>query len=241
MDPEVTSAVRVSALAPMRKRDPLALLRLFHLVSPALPVGAYAYSQGLEYAIHAGWVRDEESTLEWLLGIARFGVGTLDLPILQRLSLAWRAGDLEDVRCWNAQLLASRESSELRAEDVHLGRSLARVLVQLELPEARGWQERTPTYATMFSLAGERWQIDVAEVLHGYLWAWCENQMLAAIKLVPLGQSAGQRLLHRLMGQIPAIVERAQALPLEDIGVGAVAQAFASACHESQYTRLFRS
>jgi len=113
--------------------------------------------------------------------------------------------------------------------------------VELDLPEARAWQDESPVYATMFSLAGVRWQIDGGDVLRGYLWAWCENQMLAAIKLVPLGQSAGQRLLHRLSGHIPAIVERALALGECDIGVGTVSQALASARHESQYTRLFRS
>jgi hypothetical protein len=114
--------------------DPHALLRLFHLVSPALPVGAYAYSQGLEYAVHAGWIRDEAGTLAWLEGLSSRAVGTLDLPILYRLQRAWQAGDLSAVDRWNAQLLASRETAELRAEDLHLGGALARVLIQLEVP-----------------------------------------------------------------------------------------------------------
>ncbi len=240
-DTEAGPVARMTTLRRPAGRDPVALLRLFHLVSPALPVGAYAYSQGLEYANHAGWVCDEVTTLNWLLGIARFGVGTLDLPVLQRLTEAWTADDVESVRRWNAHLYASRETLELRAEDVHLGRSLARVLVELGLPEARAWQQRSPVYATMFSLAGARWQIDCGDVLRGYLWSWCENQVLAAIKLVPLGQSAGQRLLHRLSGEIPAIVDQAQQIADGDIGVSTVSQALASARHETQYSRLFRS
>jgi urease accessory protein len=223
------------------KADPHALLRLCHLVSPALPVGAYAYSQGLEFAVHAGWVTDEASALEWLQGLSRCAVGTLDLPILLRLLRAWRAGHDAQVRDWTAQLIAARETSELRAEDVHLGRALARVLVQLDIPEAARWHRTQPAFATLFALAAARWQIDAADALRGYLWAWTENQVLAAVKLVPLGQSAGQRLLHRLITLMPAIVERAEALADQDIGVGVVSQAMASSLHESQYTRLFRS
>ena len=222
-------------------RDPLALLRLCHLVSPALPVGAYAYSQGLEYAVHAGWVHDEASTLDWLSGLSQHALGTLDLPLLLRLQRAWSAGDLPAVRAWSAQLIAARETAELRAEELHLGRALARVLVELEIGEAADWQQAEPAFATMFSLAAARWDIGAADTLAGYLWAWSENQVLAAVKLVPLGQSAGQRLLHRLTAAMPAIVERAQAVADEAIGVGTVSQVFASALHESQYTRLFRS
>lgn len=232
---------RLNSAAGVSARTPLALLRLFHLVSPALPVGAYAYSQGLEYATHAGWVHDEATTLAWLEGLAAAGLGTLDLPLLRRLHAAWSAGDERAVRHWNAQLLAARETSELRAEELHLGRSLARVLVELELPEAAPWQRESPAFATMFSLAAVRWHIEAADALHGYLWSWCENQLLAAVKLVPLGQSSGQRVLHRLCAGLPAIAARALRLDEADIGVGTVSQALASAWHETQYTRLFRS
>jgi urease accessory protein len=222
-------------------RDPHALLRLCHLVSPALPVGAYAYSQGLEYAVHAGWVHDEPTTLEWLQGVSHSGLGTLDLPILLRLHRAWSAPDMSAVRHWNAQLIASRETSELRAEELHLGHALARVLIELEIGEAGDWQHSASAFATLFSLAAVRWHIEAGDALRGYLWAWSENQVLAAVKLVPLGQSAGQRLLHRLTAAMPAIVERAHTLADDAIGVGTVSQAHASALHESQYSRLFRS
>jgi len=244
MDTESGAASRIRRLnlpAAASARDPLALVRLLHLVSPALPVGAYAYSQGLEYANHAGWIHDEATTLAWLQGLAEFGVGTLDLPILARLHAAWSVADEGAVRDWNAQLLASRETSELRAEELHLGRSLARVLVELQIPEAGAWIHARAAYATLFSLAAVRWQIEPGDALRGYLWSWCENQVLAALKLVPLGQSAGQRLLHRLSGAIPLIIERAEALADSDIGIATVSQAQASARHESQYTRLFRS
>jgi len=237
----LTATATATVTTTSTERDPHALLRLCHLVSPALPVGAYAYSQGLEYAVHAGWVRDEATTLEWLQGLSAAGIGTLDLPILLRLHAAWSTDDAAEVRRWNAHLVAARESAELRAEELHLGVALARVLVELEIGEAGEWQRAAPAFATLFSLAAVRWRIDAGDTLRGYLWAWTENQVLAAVKLVPLGQSAGQRLLHRLTAAMPAIVERALVLDDEAIGVGTVSQALASALHESQYTRLFRS
>jgi urease accessory protein len=223
------------------RRGGHALLRLCHLVSPALPVGAYAYSQALEYAVHAGWVRNEAETLDWLRGLARHGIGTLDLPVLWRLHRAWCDRDVASVRIWDARLLAARETAELRAEDRHLGAALARVLVELEVVEARDWLEAAPAFATLFALAASGWQISAEEALLGYLWSWSENQVLAAVKLVPLGQSAGQRLLHRLIDEMPSTVAHAMAVRDEDIGVGTWSQTLGSALHEEQYTRLFRS
>jgi len=176
-----------------------------------------------------------------LQGLAHRGPGSLDLPILHRLLTAWCADDAVAVGAWNAQLLAARETAELRAEERHLGQALARVLVELGLQEAQPWRGVDAAYATLFGLAAARWQIPARAALGGYLWAWSENQVLAAVKSIPLGQSAGQRLLRRLADAIPAIVDQALAMPDEAIGVGVVSPALASALHESQYSRLFRS
>jgi urease accessory protein len=217
------------------------LLRLCHLVSPALPVGAYAYSQGLEYAVHAGWVCDEDSTLEWIAGLSQRAVGSLDLPILWRLYQAWQGADMDRVEHWSARLIAARETAELRAEERHLGQALLRVLPELDLPEARDWSRKDPAFLTLFSLAAVRWDIPATATLAGFLWAWSENQVLAALKLVPLGQSAGQRVLNCLTQTLPDVVARAQRLEDAEIGVGAMAQSLGSALHELQETRLFRS
>jgi urease accessory protein len=221
--------------------DPTALLRLFHLVSPALPVGAYAYSQGLEYAVHAGWVQDESSALDWLRGLSRHALATLDLPILLRLVRAWELGDRAALASWTAHLMAARETSELRAEELHLGRALARILGELGLEDASSWRESRPAFATMFALAAVRWGIGASDAMRGYLWTWTENQVLAAVRLVPLGQTAGQRLLHQLTDDMPELLARAQGTDDAAIGSSAAAQWFASAAHETQYTRLFRS
>ncbi len=240
----MTPMLRMTAITAARAATaikPHALLRLCHLVSPALPVGAYAYSQGLEYAVQAGWVHDEASALEWLEGLSSHAIGTLDLPILLRLHRAWSVPDHAAIAHWDAQLLSARESAELRAEERHLGQALARVLLELELSEVRSWLELSPCFATLFSLAAVRWDIPELEASSGYLWAWSENQVLAAVKLVPLGQSAGQRLLYRLSMAMPAIVERSRSIDDAGIGVGVVSQGLASALHETQYSRLFRS
>ncbi len=219
-----------------------ALLRLCQLVSPALPIGSYNFSQGLEYAVHAGWVKDERSALEWVGGLARHAIGTLDLPILIRMHRAWSLSDREAVIRWSRFLIAARETRELRAEDQHLGRSLAKVLADLDVTTARSWLTREDTsFATMFALASVHWGITEHPCACGYLWSWAENQVLAAVKSVPLGQSAGQRMLDALIRDIPQIATQAAKLSDDDIGSSAPLHLIASAAHETQYTRLFRS
>lgn len=220
---------------------PLQMLRLLHLASPALPVGAFHFSQGLEYAVDVGWVTDEASALAWIAGLASGAVATLDLPVLARLHAAWSRGDDAAVAAWNAQLIAMRETAESRAEDLHMGSALSKVLVDLDVPLPAFLNTDTATYATLFALACSRWEVAVGDTLQAYAWAWAETQVLAAVKLVPLGQRAGQRMLHRLIPILFDGAARAMTRTDEDIGVSGVMQVFASARHETQYTRLFRS
>jgi len=220
----------------------LALLRHMQLVSPALPVGAYAYSQGLEQPVHLEWITNEAQAAEWIAGVLENGLARIDAPVLVRLHAAWSAQDLEQVAYWNQFLHACRESAELQAEDRTLARALTRLLVDLGVTEAKPFaaQERS-TFATLFALAAVQWKIPVVHCVQGYLWSWAENQVAAAIKLVPLGQTAGQRILLRLGERIPQLAR--QALTFDDDDIGQVMQglAMASAWHETQYSRLFRS
>lgn len=226
----------------MTERDGVALLRLLQLVSPALPVGAYAYSQGLEPAVAAGWVRDEVSLRDWLFGVLEHNLYRLDLPVLGQLHRAWTGQDSVTVARWAAFLVAMRESAELQAEDRHLGLALARLLVELDIPEAKAWLTHSDvSWPVMFALAAARWEIPLAQARYGYLWAWCENQVAAAIKLMPLGQTAGQRILSDCARRIPALLAVYAELPEADIGQLSPGLAIASAQHETQYTRLFRS
>lgn len=221
---------------------PLALLRLLQLASPALPIGAFNFSQGMEYAIEAGWVRDEEGARSWIAGLMRHGVGTMDVPMLARLHNAWSAGDTAAVRTLSARLLASRETAELREEDRHLGRALARVLTGIGMSGADAWQRSdTATFATLFSLAAVQERVPPLACAIAYLWTWCENQVIAAVKLLPLGQSAGQRMLESLRQDMPEICDTALRMADDDIGTATPGLCMASCHHESQYTRLFRS
>lgn len=219
-----------------------ALLRLMRLTSPALPVGAYAYSQGLEWAVEQGWVRDEASAGGWMQGVLSHTLCQLDIPVLARLYAAWQRQDEQALEYWSAFLAASRESAELQCEDRQLGMALARLLGESGMAEAEKWtMHPRASFANLFALATLRWEIALPEACLGYLWAWSENQAAAAMKLVPLGQNAGQRLLVRVITIIPGVVQGG--LRVEDDGIGAFAPglALASARHETQYTRLFRS
>ncbi len=222
--------------------DPLARLRLWQLISPALPVGAFAWSQGQEYAVESGWIRDEAGAAAWIGGLLRHALAQQDVPVFARCHAAWQHNDAEAAAHWNRRLLAMRESAELREEDRQLGAALARLLTDLGVEEAEAWTAGAPvSFACMFALAAAHWRVPLEEAAQGYLWAWCENQVAAAIKLIPLGQTAGQRLLSELIDHIPAAAARGLEVTDEDIGFSAPGVALASALHETQYTRLFRS
>ena len=225
-------------------QDPLHLLRLLQLASPTLPVGAYSYSQGLEYAVEAGIVRDEATAARWIEDVLRFSVSTFDAPCLLAMMEAVHAGDANGLAHWNAWYLASRESAELRAETVQLGHSLVRVLTQLpDMPSSlvRSAQALTePSYPCAWACAAYAFDLPKAAALAAYLWAWLENQVLAAVKLVPLGQSAGQRILYRL-GQVVSELSAQPATDASQWTNFAPGLALASVAHETQYTRLFRS
>lgn len=220
----------------------LSLLRLMQLISPGLPIGIYSYSQGLERAIEDGWITNSAETEEWLCGLLQNNMCRLDAPYLARLYDAWQLTDYKAVDYWTAQLYASRETSELRAEDRQTGQALARLLIKLNIPDAENWLRRSDaTLATLFSLAAVHWQIAKHETLAGYLWGWLENQVLCAVKLIPLGQVAGQQLLLRMAERLPTTLELSLSLTDQELGGSAFGLALASSRHEVQYSRLFRS
>jgi urease accessory protein len=222
--------------------DPLALLRLLQLASPALPVGAFNFSQGLEYAVEKGWVNDGPQVSRWILGVAQHSVVTLDLPLLLRMHAAWESQDTARARQLSRELIAARETQELRAEERHMGQALAKILVEFGIPAARDWQrEPGASYAALFALAASHANATARDTAVAYLWAWAENQVLAAVKLIPLGQTDGQRALEAIRLRIPELVAAAEILTDEDIGNAAPLAVMASAWHETQYTRLFRS
>ena len=216
-------------------------LKLLQLVSPTLPVGAYSYSQGLEAAIEARVVVDAQTARSWIGDVLALSVGGLELPVFARLVRAWQAGDEVAVARWNAFFIASRETAELRAETLQMGYSLRRLLGDLALDIAPLAAFESLAWPTAFAFAVARWRIDLAESAYGYAYAWIENQVLAALKAVPLGQTDGQRLLLALADEIPPLVASALACADDDLGNFAPGLALLSSRHETQYSRLFRS
>lgn len=224
----------------------LALIRLLQLASPALPVGAYTYSQGLECAVESGRIRDEASAGRWIGDLMAFAIGRFEAPLVALLMHHWVEDKAVEIKHLNGDFLASRESAELRAETVQMGFSLNRLLADLADPALATVRERLAdmpeiAFPTAWSGIAAMWKIAPGDAVAAYLWTWAENQVMAALKAVPLGQAAGQRLLAELGRQVPAIAETALALPENQWSNLTPAFALCSARHETQYSRLFRS
>jgi urease accessory protein len=240
------------------KMQTTSLLNLLHISSPALPIGAFAYSQGLEYTLEAGWCKNADDVEQWIKSVMTHGLGGVDLPILKRLHHAWSAyfieheeadgqaneenSNRESLKTWNATLLAFRETKELYLEDIQVGDAFkqwhksqsAEHLAKLELVDK-------PTVACMYALNGVIKGLTVEECLIGFVWSWLENQITSASKAMPMGQTDGQNIIRHLIPEIGEVVENAMQLEDEDIGSGLVGLSMSSALHETQYSRLFRS
>ncbi len=224
----------------------LQLARLLQLASPALPVGAYTYSQGLEWAVESGVIRDEAGAGHWIADLLQNGIGRYEAPLVAALMAAWSAGDVAEIDYLNAEFLASRESAELRAETAQMGFSMRRLLRDLRdenLAPVATLVEALPEVAfpTVWAGIATAWKIEPEAALTAYLWSWAENQVMAALKAVPLGQAAGQRLLADLGRQIPDVTVNRKNWPKTKWSNFTPAFAIACARHETQYSRLFRS
>ncbi len=223
--------------------DAFALSRLLQLASPTLPVGAYTYSQGLEWAVDAGWVENEAAAFDWIAGLLEHGIGVFDAPLVAGAHRAWTLGQWAEAMRLDALYVATRESAELRAETLQMGYSLLRMLADVPgiarpaALQASGDVSFPVAWAGV--TAASAIAVDAAVV--GYLWSWCENQTMAALKSIPLGQSAGQRILAALGTRLHAIAQRAVDLPEDDWHNFAPGFAIACSRHETQYSRLFRS
>lgn len=233
-----------------------ALLRLVWLASPALPVGGFSYSEGLEAAVDAALVHDEASAGDWLVEQLHASLARADLAVMASAVVAARAGDAQRLEALDAWVRQTRETSELRQQAEQMGRSMGEWERSLDVgvllgahrrptAEAQDAIQTAPprdyTYPIAFAVAARESATSVRHVLLAFAFGWAENMVQAAIKSVPLGQSAGQRMLARLAQDIPAAVDHA--LSLDDANRQAFTPMLAilSARHESQYSRLFRS
>ena len=216
----------------------MSLAKLLQLASPTLPVGAYSYSGGLEAAAEDGVVTDAASAERWIGDVLEFSMSRMEAPIFFSFLSFFSKNSLSKIKEKNELFLASRESAELRAETVQMGYSLNRLFKDLGLGEV---PVEEPSFPAAFAYAAARWKIEPEAALQAYLWAWLENQVMAAVKAVPLGQTDGQRILLSLGDRIEGLVKKAMQMKDEDVGNFAPGLAMLSAKHETQYSRLFRS
>ncbi|MDE2076349.1 MAG: urease accessory protein UreF [Burkholderiales bacterium] len=237
-------------------------MRLMWLASPALPVGGFSYSEGLEAAVESGLIRSEGDAARWLRDQLKLSLARSDMPVVAQALMAWQRHDLPRIEALNNWVLRTRESSEIRLQTEQMGRSLVEWLRNSGPTSHTGrpgqLDERTthcaalkpaPTWPVAFALAVAQatspTEIDstslTQEALLAYAFGWAENMVQAAIKAVPLGQSAGQRILQSLTEVIPDAIEHAQQLTDGQRQAFTPMLAILSAQHETQYSRLFRS
>jgi urease accessory protein len=215
-----------------------AQLRLLQLASPCLPVGAYAFSQGLEAALELGWLKNAQDVQDWLQLQLTHGLAHVDIPLLLRMYEAVSRRNFVAADHWNATLLACRETAELRLGDTATGLAFARLLPALGITAP---VLAEPSFLALYTVAAVHWHIPKHNAALGYAWTWLENQVVAATKLVPLGQTQAQLLLSALQQQIPEALATAETLEDWQLGSSLPGLALAGMHHETQYTRLFRS
>ena len=220
------------------------LIQLMWLASPALPIGGFSYSECLESAVDNALIATEKEASEWLLEQLDLSLARSDLAVLAQAVPAWQGADTARIHVLNSWVLQTRESSELRAQSEQMGRSLLEWLrnhTTATADQIKVLADLQPTYPLAFALAAASTRAPLRDCLLAYAFGWAENMVQAAIKSVPLGQSAGQRILSALAAAIPAAVEHALALPDTQRQAFSPMLAILSARHEVQYSRLFRS
>ena len=215
-------------------------LRLFQLISPALPIGAFTYSQGLELAVETGWVSSQTEFESWLAGQLEHSIATLEIPLLARMMDAVEDGNSAQLLAHAKTLIAWRETKELRLEEKQRGAALARLLPELGVTlSGDSLLACQLTQLAGMAQAAVEWQIPREKLYAGYLWSWLENAVMAGVKLIPLGQTQGQQTLQRMAPLLERVVKELDVT--SEPGSVTPALAIASSRHETQYTRLFRS
>lgn len=220
------------------------LMQLMWLASPALPIGSFSYSECLEAAVERCLVTTEAQATRWLTDQLHLTMARSDLPTVAQAITAWQAQDLERIALLNRWVLQTRESSELRAQSEQMGKSLLEWLknhTTATPAQIAVLASQQPTYPVAFALAASATGAPVRECLLAFAFGWAENMVQAAIKAVPLGQSAGQRILSQLTAEIPTAVDIAMDTTDDTRQAFAPMLAILSAQHEVQYSRLFRS
>ncbi len=220
----------------------LALIRLLQLASPNLPTGGFSYSQGLEYAVESAVVTNETETMIWIKGQLFTTLQYNDLPLLKRLYDACVDHNLQQYQYWTQQLMSVRDTAELRLEEQQRGQAMAKLILHYWPDLDLAWLKSIQTsYLAGFAALGRHWEIPAQSLMTGYAFSWLEAIMVASMKLVPLGQQSGQNILLELGKILPPIVHKAFTLTTDELFASHPLASIMSSCHETQYSRLFRS
>lgn len=245
----VTHMVTKLSVAPVSELnaniDPIKVNRLLQLCSANLPVGGFSFSQGLEYAVEKQWLTSPDTTASWIKINMEESIAQTDLAILKRLFITLVNHDMTAFSYWNNHLIACRESHELLLADLAMGKALIRLITQLDNLDTAAYQAiltaKEISFVSAFALSAYLFKLDLMSTQSGYCWTYIDNQVAAATKLVPLGQTQAQNLLFTLSENTQAIINQANTITDDEIGTSLPHLAMASAWHETQYSRLFRS
>lgn len=211
-------------------------------MSPVLPVGTFSYSQGLEWAVHCGWVHDEESFQDWLLNQLQTTLTCQELPLLRRLYAACANEDIGRAEYWCEVAVAVRDTYELRKEEYDRAEAYVRVINAVDKPDTY-WPRHLFLSSSLFSLSwfSIRHNIDLDSLLNAFAHNWLENSLTAGVKIIPLGQSVAQVVLFNHCEALLNAVACSAHIVDDDIGYSLPALSMASAAHEQQYSRVYRS
>jgi urease accessory protein len=224
------------------------LLQLMWLASPALPIGGFSYSEGIEAGVDSACIAAFREANDWLVDQLHLTLARADLAVVAKAIAAWRRDDLDRIDELNNWVLQTRETSELRLQTEQMGHSMLDWLrkqpsfhVNFHVDKNEQDFLKSPTYPLVFALAASSTQASVRDCLMSFAFGWAENMTQAAVRAVPLGQTDGQRILANLAEHIPAAVDAAMRLQDSERQAFSPMLAILSSQHETQYSRLFRS
>jgi urease accessory protein len=227
----------------LERQDNQQLLRLLQLASPLLPVGGYSYSEGLESLISQEIIQNRVTLHAWIQRELQVGAIRIETAILDRAYLAGLESNIERLQYWNQWLSAARETEELRQQSWQMGGSLTKLAIELtpEIQDLISTIDRPCNYAIAFGIIAQHWQIDRSTTIAAYLHSWVTNSLGAGVKLIPLGQTAGQQILWELQAEIDVLTQTIPTVTDDDLYACSWGLSLASMQHETLYSRLFRS
>lgn len=211
----------------------------FSLVSPNLPIGAFSYSEALEAAVENKVVTDCDSFYKWLIHNLKRSLVYFELPVLRHL---YESNTVDEFSFWTQRAIAMRNTFELRKEEDDKGKAFVRLISSLFITDNKEFLEvARNSYLSAFSLYAKSEELSLEMMLQCYLFSYIESQCIAAVKLVPLGQTDAWKCIKNASHLSDEIIEKSLTVKDDELGAGLVNLSILSVKHETQYSRIFRS